>query len=121
MSESNGSPGSTSGSAIYHVIDPSSASNLVNPTSSGRTDTLRSDHTYQYIEAGTIGAESNNIYEDPNQANYGVSVCVKTSRVRGVVDNAHYHNYLFLIRVSGILKLAQQMCLTLLVSLSQLG
>lgn len=78
VSESN--PGTTTaGSVIYHDIDPSSVSNLINPTSEscgrGRTDTLRSDHTYQYIEAGMIGTESNNIYKDPNRSNYGVSVC----------------------------------------------
>ena len=77
VSESN--PDTTTGSVIYHVIDPLSVSNLINPTSEssgrGRTDTLRSDHTYQYIEAGMIGTESNNIYEDPNRPNYGVSVC----------------------------------------------
>ena len=60
------------GSEIYHNISPS-VSNLPNLTSN-RTDTLRSDHTYQYIEAGTIGAESNNIIKDPNQSNYGVSL-----------------------------------------------
>ena len=58
------------GSEIYH----DTVSNLPNPTSN-RTNTLRSDHTYQYIEAGTIGTESNNVYEDPNQPNnYGVSL-----------------------------------------------
>lgn len=60
------------GSEIYHDIGLSVLI-LPNPSSDG-TDTLRSDHTYQYIEAGTIGAEPNNIYEDPNQPNDRVSV-----------------------------------------------
>lgn len=70
VSESN--PVITNQSDTYHVIGPS-ISNLPN-LASNSTDTLRSDHTYQYIEAGTIGDESNIIYEDPNQSNYSVSL-----------------------------------------------
>ena len=59
-------------SEVYHTIGPS-ISNLPNLTSAG-TDN-QSDHTYQYIEAGTIGIEPNNtIYKDPNQPNSGVSL-----------------------------------------------
>ena len=67
------SPGTIHNSSeIYHDIGPSVLI-LPNPSSDGM-DTLRSDHTYQYIEAGTIGTEPNNIYEDPNQPNDQVSV-----------------------------------------------
>lgn len=70
VSESN--PVIINRSDVYHVVGPSILS-LPNLASNG-TNILRSDHTYQCIEAGATGAESNIIYEDPNQPNYGVSL-----------------------------------------------
>ena len=90
-SESN--PSNDNGSEIYHDIDPSVLHLPYPATSTLGTGTLTSDHTYQYIEAGTVGTESNNVYDAPNQPNCGVSI----RKHRMIIDNCALSYYLLLI------------------------